>query len=75
MNTIALPQPQGLKFLQWGALVAEQLAEYGISSPDNEAAWKDWASALLYVPELATIPDPNSFDLWDDWASRVLETL
>lgn len=75
MITIALPQPQGLKFLQWGALVAEQLAEFGILAPDSEDAWKDWASALLYVPELAVVPDPNLFDDWVEWASRILETL
>ena len=75
MITVALPQPWGLQFVPWGSLVAEQLAEFGILAPVDEAAWKEWASSLLMIPELATIPDPNSFPSWQEWASRVIESL
>jgi hypothetical protein len=75
ITLIALPQPQGLKFQQWGALVAEQLAAFGISAPDSDEAWQTWASSLNYVPELAVIPDPAGFNDWETWACRVLETL
>lgn len=74
MNSIAIPRPQGLKFAAWGALVAEQLAQYGILKPTSEAAWKQWASSLLYIPELAVIPSPLGFKDWTTWASRFYET-
>jgi hypothetical protein len=73
ITSVAFPLPVGIKFAQWGSLVAEQLAEYGILAPSSEEAWQDWAAALLYVPDLASIPDPYGFDSWDIWASRLLE--
>lgn len=72
---IFLPQPYGLKFTDWGALVAEQLATYGVSAPTNEDAWKDWVCTLFYIPELTAlgIPSPEQFPNWQSWADRFLE--
>lgn len=72
---IFLPQPYGLKFTDWGALVAEQLATYGVSAPINEDAWKTWVCALFYIPELTAlgIPSPEQFPDWQTWAQRFLD--
>jgi len=75
MITVALPQPQGLQFVPWGSLAAEQLAEFGILAPVSEDTWKEWVYTLLMIPELDFIPDPTAFTDWREWASRVLETL
>jgi hypothetical protein len=74
MTAIAIPSPLGIKFVDWGSLAAEQLAEYGISAPSSEEAWKDWACRLLYVPDLAAVPSPIGFKTWQDWASRFRAT-
>lgn len=73
-NTNFLPLPEGLKFSEWGALVAEQLAQYGVSAPYNEDSWKTWVCALFYVPELAAmnIPGADGFENWSDWAQQFI---
>jgi len=73
-NTSFLPSPEGLKFSEWGAVVAEQLAQYGISAPYNEDSWKTWVCALFYVPDLAAmnIPSADGFESWSDWAERFI---
>lgn len=69
-----LPLPYGLEFEAWACLVVEALSLYGVQSPPSEEGWKDWASSLLYNPDLATIPTPYGFDTWLEWASRATET-
>lgn len=54
--------------------MAEALSDLGIQDPVPEQQWQDWASSLLYAPELVDIPTPYGFDRWQDWASRMLET-
>ena len=73
-GTAFLPDPSGLKFTHWGALVAEQLAPYGISAPYNEDSWKTWVCALFYVPELVSmnIPSADGFEDWSAWAERFI---
>lgn len=68
------PEPYGLKFTDWGALVAEQLAEYGIAAPINEDSWKTWVSALFEVPQLVSmnIPQADGFDDWAGWANQFI---
>ncbi len=72
-----VPQPQGLTFRAWGALVAEQLAQYGVAAPSSETDWKPWVCALFYVPALAAanIPEPGSFADWQSWAVRFLDSV
>lgn len=74
MKSFAFPLPGGLQFRQWSSVVAEQLAEYGVTAPTEDIAWKEWACSLLAIPELAFIPSPLEFPAWDAWAERVLET-
>lgn len=73
-NAAFIPNPEGLKFTDWGALVAEQLAEFGISSPYNEDSWKTWVCALFYVPELVemNIPTADGFETWQEWANQFI---
>jgi hypothetical protein len=75
--SIFVPQPYGLKFTDWGALVAEQLATYGVAAPINEDAWKTWVCALFYIPELTAlgIPSPEQFPNWQTWAERFIACL
>ena len=76
MSTISVivPEPFGLKFSEWGALVAEQLAQYGVSAPINDDSWKTWVCALFYVPELVSmnIPGGDGFDDWSQWAQQFI---
>jgi hypothetical protein len=69
-----LPQTEGLTFMEWGALVAEQLAAFGVSAPYNEDSWKTWVCALFYVPELveANIPTAEGFENWVEWANQFI---
>ena len=69
-----LPSPEGLKFTEWGALAAEQLAAYGVAAPYNDESWKTWVCALFYVPELAAmnIPEADGFDSWSTWAEQFI---
>lgn len=69
-----IPDPSSLEFLVWGNLVAEQLATYGVDAPTSEELWREWACSLLYVPQLADVPDPTAFGSWREWGTRLLET-
>ena len=68
------PEPGGLKFQVWGAIVAEQLAAYGVSAPLNDDGWRTWVSALFQVPQLVSmnIPQASGFDSWTDWAENFI---
>ena len=68
------PEPYGLKFEAWGAIVAEQLSSFGIAAPINEDGWKTWVSALFQVPELVSmnIPVADNFDDWSAWAEQFI---
>lgn len=68
------PEPNGLKFSDWGSIVAEQLAPYGVSAPINDESWKTWVCALFYVPELVAknIPGADGFESWSDWAEQFI---
>ena len=72
--TSFLPEPKGLKFSQWGAVVAEHLAKYGVAAPYNDDSWKTWVCALFYVPELVAmnIPSAEGFDDWERWAEQFI---
>ena len=74
VETSLLPDPSGLEFVQWGAVVAEQLATYGVAMPYNNDSWKTWVCALFYVPELVSmnIPSADHFDDWRDWANQFI---
>lgn len=76
MSTISVtvPEPFGLKFSEWGALAAEQLAQYGVSAPINDDSWKTWVCALFYVPELVSmnIPSGDGFEDWSQWAQQFI---
>lgn len=69
-----IPQTSGLKFTEWGALVAEQFGQYGVSAPFDENSWKTWVCALFYVPELVAmnIPSAEGFDSWSAWADQFI---
>lgn len=69
-----IPVPIGITFELWAALVAEQLADLGVSSPLPGQDWREWAQSLLNFPALVSFPDPYGFSKWDDWAVRTLET-
>jgi len=73
-GTAFLPEPAGLTFQQWGAVVAEQLAQYGVLPPYNNDSWKTWVCALFYVPELVamSIPSAEGFDDWTPWAEQFI---
>ncbi len=72
-----IPQPGGLTFTEWGARVAEQLAQYGVLAPLGSEDWKVWVYTLFYVPALdaANIPDPSAFGAWQDWVCRFIDCL
>lgn len=74
LNSSYLPEPYGLKFEQWGSIVAEQLASFGVSAPLNDDTWTTWVSALHQVPELASmnIPQADGFQSWSDWAEQFI---
>ena len=69
-----LPEPYGMEFVEWGAIVAEQLASFGVSAPYNNDSWKTWVCALFYVPELVAmnIPTADGFDDWSEWAKQFI---
>lgn len=67
------PSPLGMDFETWAALMAEQLADLGVSAPKTDENWVSWGQGLLNFPELVTFPDPYGFSKWDDWAVRVVE--
>ena len=69
-----IPRPDGLKFTEWGALVAEQFANSGVSAPYDEDSWKTWVCALFYVPELVAvnIPTADGFEDWSAWAEQFI---
>lgn len=67
---VVIPNPYGLHFLQWGAIVAEQLAKYAILAPDDETKWREWGSNLLTINDIAFVPSPNEFLDWREWACR-----
>lgn len=73
MSAPLIPDPYGLEFRAWGALVAEQLAEQGVEAPTSEA-WQDWAASLQYAPALAAVPEPGGFPTWESWASSLVQT-
>ncbi len=72
--TSLLPEPGNLSFMQWGAIAAEQLAQYGVATPYNEESWKTWVCALFYVPELVSmnIPSADQFEDWKNWANQFI---
>lgn len=70
MIRLTIPQPQGLQFVEWGTLVAEQLATYGVPAPVSEATWQEWAQQLLQEPQLGLAPFPVGYSSWTDWASQ-----
>jgi hypothetical protein len=72
--SFVFPQPDGMDFQPWAALVAEQLATYGVGPPQGND-WKTWASALFYVPALTSIPSPEGFNDWRLWADRFLDSV
>jgi hypothetical protein len=74
MKSLFAPDPHGLKFSEWGAVMAEQLAAYGVSAPTDDDGWKTWVCALFYVPELVSmnIPGADGFDDWSDWATQFI---
>lgn len=74
MTPAPLPLTNGLEFGDWAALVVEQYAGMGVQDPLPEAAWKDWARSLFFVPQLAFIPDPEAFAGWRAWADQVVGT-
>lgn len=74
MISLSIPQPQGLQFVKWGAIVAEQLAGFGIQAPASEETWQGWAASLLQEPELGLMPSPLGFNDWHDWASSFKAT-
>lgn len=69
-----LPEPYGLEFKDWGSIVAEQLAAFGVSAPYNNDSWKTWVCALFQVPELVSmnIPTADGFDDWAEWAKQFI---
>lgn len=69
-----IPEPYGLEFTDWGAIVAEQFAAFGIGAPYNSDSWKTWVSALFEVPELVAmnIPKADGFDDWSAWANQFI---
>lgn len=76
LTSTTFPNPDGLKFHEWGAVVAEQLASYGVAAPlgSGDDGWKTWVCALFYVPELVSlnIPSAEGFDSWADWANQFI---
>lgn len=74
---LTIPQSFGLQFVDWGALVAEQMAEYGVAAPLNETDWKVWVCALFYVPEIASlnVPTPEPFATWQEWADMFVDSV
>lgn len=67
------PVPQGLSFRDWATLMAEQLADLGVSAPLEGMKWQEWGQDILNFPELVSFPDTYGFDRWEDWAMRILE--
>jgi hypothetical protein len=74
MIRLFIPAPQGIEFTEWGTLVAEQLAAYGVQAPANNDAWIEWGSNLLHEPQLGLAPAPQGFGDWRDWASSFRST-
>lgn len=72
-----IPQPEGLEFTQWSALVTEQLAAYGVGAATDNETWKVWVCALFYIPELVAknIPSPDQYTDWPDWANLFIESV
>lgn len=60
--------------MEWGALVAEELAQFGVAAPSNNDDWKSWVCALFYVPELVSmnIPSADGFKDWTEWAQQFI---
>lgn len=74
MIRLSIPAPQGIEFPAWGALVAEQLAGFGVQAPVDEATWQEWAESLFHEPQFGLAPSPVGFNDWRDWASSFRST-
>ena len=74
MTTLSIiaPKAYGLTFMEWGSLVAELLAAYGVAAPLSEADWQSWVCALFYIPEVTAknIPYADQFISWQPWADN-----
>ena len=70
MIRLTIPQPQGLQFTEWAALVAEQLATFAVPAPTDEKLWREWVEQLLQEPQLGFTPLPTGHSTWIDWASN-----
>lgn len=68
---IDVPDPEGLAFQEWVALLAEAAPSLVVELPAGtfpEASWKSWAVNLFYTQEFASGPNPIYYDSWVTWA-------
>lgn len=71
-----VPQPGGLSFEEWSAVLSEQFAEYGLPEEHpTEGNWREWALRVRGVDALAEVPEPTFFEGWREWGERVVEAL
>lgn len=71
-----VPQPLGLAFDEWAAIIVEQFSNEGVpeNAPD-ETRWQEWGEKIQEVDALSDIPHPANFSTWQEWAERVVESL
>lgn len=68
---IEVPDPEGLVFQEWAALLAEAATPLIVELPAGtfpESSWKSWAVNLFFTQEFAAGPNPVYYDSWELWA-------
>jgi hypothetical protein len=61
----------------WTGQMTLLLAQYGnIPTLTNDAAWRDWANAVITLPALSALgaARPEGFGQWDAWATEFNRT-
>lgn len=60
-------------FIDWAQRMVPVLYQYGvIPNPPLEIGWKNWASDVISLDEIAKrgAPSPIGFGDWKDWAAQ-----
>ncbi len=62
---------------QMTLLIAREVPQMLVFSPDLGDTWQDWAGSLFGSedPIGQDAPDPEAFDTWQEWAERLFETI
>lgn len=77
LDGIDYVSPLGSTYDDWASDLCDQLSSYNVPNPGPEDLWRDWAVAVISLPDIAELgaPDPRGFEDWREWASFLLAVL